>query len=652
MFKQVLSPLFLSLMLFVTGVVVAQTTPQEAEKASSEVTPMRELLLWEIPTVITAAKREQPMIESPSTINVITTEQIRESGVTNLADILRLAPGIDVLSLSISDPNVSARGLNGPRSDKMLVLVDGRSVYLDFFGVTLWTSLPIVAEDIKQIEIIRGPGSALYGANAFAGVVNIITKSPKALAGTRIKIEGGEFDTYMASVIHADSVGRFDYKLSLGWDRADQWRDKNQIGQRDLKGNLQVEYELKPKARATLSAGYDTHIGEAMTRLNLFKRDGDLSHCKFNYVQDNLQFQSFWARVESNVCQPNLSANDILTDTYDMEIKDVLRLGSRTILTVGGSYRLNTINSDLIDAFHRQNLWAVYLQDEFKPVDKLAITVGARYDHHPLTKNSLTPRGSITYSLTNEHIFRVSAGKAFRNPTFVESYLLTSSERTLDDLNPQLPEIPFTIKALGNPALNPEEIITYEVSYQNMLNNRISSNLNFFFNQLDELIEFGTVETYPADFFFEGFPGGVIPSTMSYYNRGKAEALGGEAEVTFYATKWLRGFANYSYQQLTDTLTNQRIKSAPAHKLNGGLRLKFATGITANVVAHYVSQTRWDGVMTDAYTLVNAKLAYAMMTEHAEISVSAFNLFNNKHREHPLGDEIGRRITAGLTYRF
>lgn len=651
-----------SQVLFLTGRVIAQTGIQEAETTSLKAVPQRELLLMmEIPIVITAAKREQPIIEAPSTISVITAEQIREAGVTNLADTLRMIPGIDVLSLSISDQNVSARGLNsrslsGPGSDRMLVLVDGYSVYLDFFGFTFWSAIPIVAEDIKQIEIIRGPSSALYGANAFAGVINIITKSPKNLEGTRISIDGGELGTYMASVTHADSMGNLGYKLSFGWDRANHWRDVNQIGKRDIKGNMQVEYELNPTAKATLSAAYNGIIGEITAGTNLnpfkFKEDGIASRLKFNYVQDNLKFQTFWTRIYSDVRQPNSSANYILTDTYDIELQNSIRLGSRNIVTAGGSYRLNTINSDLIDEFHRQNLFAAYLQDEFEPVEKLAITVGARYDNHPLTENPLTPRASITYSPTQSHIFRVSASKAFRNPTFIESYLLVSSKQTLTELNPQLPEIPFTLESRGNPDLNPEEITTYGVSYQTTLKNRISSRFNLFFNQLDELIELGPIETFPADYFFEGFPGDLIPSTVSYYNRGRAKAIGGEVDVTFYATKWLKGFANYSYQRFTDTLTNQRIKSAPEHKLNGGVRLKFGNGIRANVVAHYVSQTEWDRVKLDAYTLVNARIAYAMMEEHAEISVSAFNLLNNKHREHPLGDEIGRRITAGLTYRF
>jgi len=643
----------LSLALPFTGITVAQTDIQWTETAFSKEAPKRELLLMmEIPIVITAAKREQPIIESPSTINVIIAEQIRETGVTNLADIFRIVPGIDVMGFSVSDLKLTARGLYGSGSDRMLVLIDGRPIYYDFFGYTFWTLIPIIAEDIKQIEIVRGPGSALYGANAFAGVINILTKSPEDLEGTRIQVNGGEFDTYMASVTHANSLGRFGYKGSLGWDRANHWRDTNQIGKRGIRGDVKIEYEPKPTARATLYAAHSDTIGETLTSLNPFKMDVKTSCLKLNYTQNNLKFQTFWTRMYGDVPDSYIGANHVLTDTYDIEVQNSIRLGSRNIVTVGGSYRLNTINSNLIDEFHRQHLWAAYLQDEFKPVDKLALTVGARYDQHPLTENPLTPRASITYSPAKNHIFRVSVGKAFRNPSFMESYLLVSYKQTLSELNPQLPEIPFTVKVLGNPSLNPEKIKTYELSYQTILKDSINSKFNLFFNQLDELIE-TKLETFPEDFLFPGSPGGIIPSTLSYYNCFKSESIGGEVDVTFYANRWLNGFANYSFQRLTDKLTNQPIKSAPEHKLNGGLRLTF-NGIRANIVAHYVSQTEYYSynMRFNAYTLVNARVAYSMIAEHAEAAVSGFNLFNNKHREHPLGDEIGRKLMFSLQYKI
>ena len=649
-----------NLALSLTGVTMAQTEIQ-AEKSSPQMIPEREemLLMMEIP-IVTAAKREQPMIESPSTISVITAEQIRESGATNLPDIFRMVPGIDVLGLSVSDLNVSVRGngsfsgtFNGALLDRILLLINGQSISLNLLGSNFWTSISILPEDIEQIEIIRGPGAALYGTDAFAGVINIITESPANLDGTRISINGGDLGAYNASVTHANSLDSLDYKLSFGWNRANKWQDRNQLGNREIKGNLEVEYEFNPTTKAMLYAGYGDFIGDIMVSPRILERDGNVGSIKFIYTRDNLKLQTFWARVDYDVSQSGPDADNIFTDTRNIEVQDSIRLGSRNILTMGGAYRLNKINSALVyEELPKQHQWAVYFQNEFKPVDKLALTFGTRYDNHTMAKNSLTPRASITYALTENHLFRFSAGKAFRNPNFVESHSLLLFEQKFAQFNPKLPEISFTSRVQGNPDLNPERVNTHELSYQTVLKKRIIGNFNLFINHLYDLIEFKTVETFPADFFFDGSPGGVIPSKMSFDNRGKAKSIGGEIDMTFYATKWLKGFINYSYQQLTDTLMNEHIKSAPAHKLNGGLRFKFENGIKWNIVAHYISQTEWGSLKVDAYTLVNARVAYSMMAEDAEISASAFNLLNNKHREHPWGDEIGRRLTVGLTCRF
>ena len=208
-------------------IAIAQTESKKAEIIPSKAVPKRELLLMmEIPIVITAARKEQPITEAPSTISVITEEDIRQSGAINLPDILRMVPGLDIMSVRLSDFNVTARGFNHLTANGMLSLIDGRSVYLDFLGTTLWDELPFVLEDIKRIEIIRGPGSALYGANAFHGVVNIITKSPRDLKGTLCKAVVGQLSTHLGSVIHAGVTDKLGYKFLFRWGEINQWRDK------------------------------------------------------------------------------------------------------------------------------------------------------------------------------------------------------------------------------------------------------------------------------------------------------------------------------------------------------------------------------------------------------------------------------------------
>ncbi|HDL65127.1 MAG TPA: TonB-dependent receptor, partial [Proteobacteria bacterium] len=215
--------IFLVLFLFILFLLLApvnnSTLGEEIGAEYPELSP--EELAWiEIPEVITPARIAQPITEAPSSVSVITAEEIHRSGLTNIPDILRRLAGVDVMALSPSDINVGIRGLNGTVSNKILVMIDGRSVYMDFYGTTIWSTLPILLEEIKRIEVVRGPGSALYGANAFSGVINIITKTPEEQKDTLISASAGTNNTYQGTAITAGNLNDLGYKLALGWKEA------------------------------------------------------------------------------------------------------------------------------------------------------------------------------------------------------------------------------------------------------------------------------------------------------------------------------------------------------------------------------------------------------------------------------------------------
>ncbi|HKY09430.1 MAG TPA: TonB-dependent receptor plug domain-containing protein, partial [Candidatus Binatia bacterium] len=153
------------------------------------------------PYVITPVRREQRLNQAPSTTTIITAEEICRSGVSNIPDLLRMVPGLDVFRTSASDVNITARGLNSRLAHRMQVYIDGRSVYEDFLNLVFWHELPISLQEIERIEIVKSPISALYGANAFSGVIHIITKSPQALEGTQVTQTAGNAGTNITNVI-------------------------------------------------------------------------------------------------------------------------------------------------------------------------------------------------------------------------------------------------------------------------------------------------------------------------------------------------------------------------------------------------------------------------------------------------------------------
>ena len=168
----------------------------EGSSTKSKQVPIPELeLIKEEETVSIASRYEQPISQAPSNVYVITDEDIRQSGATDIPTVLRRVPGLDIMQVTGADFNVSARGDNQLFSNKMLVMVDGRSIYIDGQGLVFWKSLPVTLPEIKRIEVLKGPASVVYGFNAFDGVINIITKSAQELRGTTLQSGGGELGT-------------------------------------------------------------------------------------------------------------------------------------------------------------------------------------------------------------------------------------------------------------------------------------------------------------------------------------------------------------------------------------------------------------------------------------------------------------------------
>src|SRR5687767_7017238 len=211
---------------------MAQAEPAlpEAVEPRPEIALTEELeLLKEEETVSIATRYEQPISQAPSNVYVITDEDIRHSGATDIPTVLRRVPGLDIMQVTGADFNVSARGDNQLFANKILVMVDGRSVYIDGQGLVFWKSLPVTLPEIKRIEVLKGPASVVYGFNAFDGVINIITKSAQELKGTTFQFGGGELGTISSAAVHAGTAGKFDYRLSIGRDKNQQWRNRDAL---------------------------------------------------------------------------------------------------------------------------------------------------------------------------------------------------------------------------------------------------------------------------------------------------------------------------------------------------------------------------------------------------------------------------------------
>jgi iron complex outermembrane receptor protein len=623
------------------------------------------LLLKEEETVSIASRHEQPISQAPSNVYVITDEDIRHSGAVDLPTVLRRIPGLEVMQVTGADFNVSVRGDNQLNANKLLVMIDGRSIYVDVQGSVIWKAIPITLPEIKRIEVQKGPASVLYGFNAFDGIINIITKSPEEMKGATVQFGGGAYGTISSAAVYANRHKKFGYRLSYGHDENQQWRNGSARAYRDNKFNVQTEYALGDESRLSFSGGlvdvnrFDGHVADVVVQTGM----PALGYAQAGYERPNFFIRGFWNSYDIDglittnpLIAPFLRITDrsfssdqrLRGNTYNIEAQQAIELGTTTRLTAGINYRHNTLSLNMIDRFRTEDRLGFYLQGEWKPSPMFQAVGGVRYDLDTFINPTISPRGSLLFSPFLDHTFRATVSTGYRPPTLFETY----GESLISITVPSRP--PFFSRGSGG--LSPEKIVSYEVEYQGWyLKHRLRIRTAAFFNHISDLITFG--------------PSGVIQADI-------ADIYGGEAGMEFLATKWLSVFGNFAYQEIGQTLTGAAQRAGPRFKYNAGLRTQWENGLSGEIAYHYVGAATYQlsptfsmfsalGVVppnpyVGSYELLNLRGAYRFWQEaaeagyrrEAEVAVSAFNSLNDTHKEHPLGDTIGSRVMGWLTLRY
>ena len=631
-------------------------------------------LIKEEESVSIASRYEQPISQAPSNVYVITDEDIRHSGATDIPAILRRIPGMEVMQMSGADFNVSMRGNNQPLANKLLVMVDGRSIYLDVQGSLFWKAIPVTLPEIKRIEVLKGPASAVYGFNAFDGVINIITKSAQEMKGTTLQFGAGELGTISSAAIHAGTLKNLGYRFSIGRDQNQQWRNRDALAFRSHKINGQLDYAFSDQSTLTVSGGltdanrFDGLIGEIQSQ----SIAPSLGYASAVYERSALVIRAFWNRYSDDVLNsvtPGLgnlirvvdssgsSKNPFSANTYNLDAQHSLDAAWGHHLTYGANYRHNTLSSSAVNEFSREHRLGLYLQDTWKATSTFTVTAGARLDLQTEINATISPRVALLYTPIPDHTFRTAFSIAYRPPTLFETH---ESLRALTTLPPPIPT--SSISVIGSTTLNPEQIVSYEAGYQGWyFKHRLRARADLFFNHLSNLVGNRNTSSTTATFVNDS---------------GHADIYGGEAGLEFLAASWLTGFGNMSYQEIDQSLTGTVRRGAPRFKWNAGLRGEWDNGLSCEIGYHYVGSATYPiastftslapfGVTTPpervgSYSLLNLRAGYKFWQQKAaagylrdaEVALSVFNALNDTHKEHPLGDMIGSRVMGWLTVRF
>lgn len=657
-------------------------------------------------TVSIAISHEQPISEAPSNVYVITAEDIRHSGATDIPTILRRIPGMEVIQMTGAHFDVSMRGDNQPRSNKLLVLVDGRSIYLDVQGEMLWKGIPVTLPEIKQIEVLKGPASALYGFNAFDGIINIITKSAEEMKGTTAQVGAGELGTISSSAIHAGYVEKLGYRLSAGWDQANNWDDQDSLDFRAYKFNGNFDYALNDLEKLNLSGGYlnsNKYNGPNVDTVQVSQKPS-IGYANIGYERPNFFLRGWWTRqtqpaainVNPDIApfftvldsDGNTQNQSLKAHSWNIEAQHALEIGTTNRFTYGITYRHNRVSSNFLGTAglpvatvppfntlpplnieskpRHENRIGLYIQDEWQLLPSLTVVGGMRFDMDTFINPTYSPRFSLVYRPSQDHSIRAGISVAYRPPTIFETFTLSQSTITVP-----IPFPPFTTQAkgvlFGSDTLVPEQIISYELGYQGWyLKHRLRVRTDLFYNHISDLISFGIIpgSSNTQSTFSNG---GTPPGSPG----GSADIYGGEVGVEFLVTPWLTGFANYAYQEIHQTYssTSRVQRAGPRFKTNGGARLDFSNGLNGEAVLHYVGSVTYpiDPSFSSffgpvfgtpapeqrigSYFLLNLRAGYRFWSDKAEVAVSAFNALNDKHKEHPLGENIGSRVMGWLTIR-
>jgi iron complex outermembrane receptor protein len=617
-------------------------------------------------TVSIASLREQPISEAPSNVYVITDEDIRESGAIDIPRLFRRIPGMEVMQVTSAEYNVSVRGDNQLVANKLLVMIDGRSIYEDAYGSVFWTNLPITLPEIKRIEVLKGPAAALYGFNAVDGVINIITKSPEEMGEALVQVGAGELGTVRAAAIHAKQYEKFGYRLSVGHDQNKKWGDRDSLGLRQTKFNLHTQYALPSDSMIKLQGGFLTNDRfDGQTFETIAEDTTDITSGFVNGLYERSNFLirgwwKYWRQKNEESVDSQLSPFFSIFDrtgntfqrrernTYNLDIQHALDFGTTHHLTYGMNLRRIIFQSNFIAGNKKhEDRVGLYFQEEWKAADPITIIAGLRMDIHSQINPTYSPRVSLVYKPAQDHSIRVTGAMSYRPPTLFETYIDSRARICIGAPCPGF--FNFISPFSGNQDLKPERMISYDIEYQGwFIKHRLRFRTSFYYNQVSDLIAF----TAPT------------PTNQ----RKKADILGGEAGIEFLTTSWLTTYLNGSYVHIDQDYFGSTRRGAPKWKFNGGLRGQWDNGLSGEAFLHYVASTKYrvasffsttenfvggtpaPNERVGSYFLLNLRGAYQFWK--TEVAVTASNALNDKHREHPLGDKIGSQVLGWVTLRY
>jgi outer membrane receptor protein involved in Fe transport len=527
-----------------------QPPAQQPEQKPEQVPAPEESPVYKEQVVVTASKTEQALVNAPASVSLIAGETLQNNASTSYADLFRAVPGLNVTQTSARDINITSRGATSTLSTGQLALVDGRSIYLDFFGFVAWDFLPVNPAEIKQIEVIRGPASAIWGANAMNGVVNVITKSPRELQGTSVTLGVGTFGRevtgndqsngmlFYVNGSHSQVVNdRWSYKASAGVYSQDPLaRPTGSLpsgvpypaftneGTTQPKANVRADYDFEDGQRKLVFEG-----GVAGTDGILYSGIGPfdinsgtvLGYGKVNFSKGAMKLNFFTNILNgdaTNLLAVGLDGQPLnfifKSNTYDFEFGDVRTFQERHVVSYGGNFRFSNFDLSIAPTGDSRKEGGAYVQDEMFLGKYVRLLLGARLDKFDVIEDvQFSPRTTLMLKPSADQTVRLSYNRAYRAPSVTNNFLDTTiiNQLPLGSINPAFGSAVFNfpLRAVGSnvglpqAGILPQDLVeqsltAYEIGYTGVIKNRATVSAAFFVNETKDDIYFTQVASYRA----------------------------------------------------------------------------------------------------------------------------------------------------------
>ena len=593
--------------------------------------------------VTSVSKKQTDLRTSPAAIYVITQEDIRRSGLTSIPELLRMVPGLDVARIDATHWAISARGFNTQFSNKLLVLIDGRSVYTPEFGGVYWSVEDMPLEDIDRIEVIRGPGATLWGANAVNGVINIITKSAKDTQGGLLSATYGTEDRPSSTVRYGGKLGtNLFYRAYVKYFNREGFKDTSGAAENNsdaTRGGLRLDWKPSDINRLTLQGDYyRSDASEALltpppvTTTTFTGHNAGrniLSHWTHDFSETSqLTLQMYYDYLEQGD-----SPITVRDDTYDVDLQHRFALGDRQDIVWGLGYRYqhegsatNFFVSSTPPVTH-QTVLSAFVQDEIAIVqDRLHLTIGSKFEHNDFTGFEIEPSARLAWTPTEKQTVWAAISRAVRTPTSVDLSILNNQSASV----------------VGNTNFKSEELLAYELGYRVKPTKQVSFDVAAFYNVYDRL---------------------ELVNPLTAENKQRGETYGAEFMTEWQATAHWKWTASYTLLQMhinPNTPGSSINNDSPQNQFQIRSYLDLPHNVELNGAVYYVDQiSPAEGLSEERippYVRLDLGLTWRP-TKSLEIGIWGQNLLDGQHPEFTRENnsaitEIPRSVVGRITWRF